>query len=498
MLLTPETMLYPLAALALGALLGVLATTLTLRQRFRSKLEQTRFAAELTEARLNQALETVQTALDEAQLGLEQVEAKAETLVARNAALEEKSSRLPAMEADLADLRCQQEKVIEERNTLARQLTALTVRSEAEQKQAAEQIKALGEARAEMKLVFRQLAEEIFSAKSQQLSAQSKASLEPLLNPLQEQLGEFRQRVDAVYDREVRDRTALKVEVEQLRSLNERIGNDAINLTKALKGESKVRGQWGELILTRILEEAGLSQGREFETQVSLNDGSGRRFQPDVVVRLPGGKDVVIDAKVSLVDYERYHRSSDPQERAAALKAHVQAVRRHIQGLSVKGYEALEGIRSLDFVLMFIPVEGAFQLVLESAPELFDQALEKEIVLVSGTTLLVTLRTIQHTWRDVQQSRNAQAIAREAGLLYDKFVGFAEALEAVGKQLDKARQAHQQARDRLISGRGNLVGRTQKLLDLGVKAKKTLPTDLDTAADDDVAPNLRGKELTDG
>jgi DNA recombination protein RmuC len=204
---------------------------------------------------------------------------------------------------------------------------------------------------------------------------------------------------------------------------------------------------------------------------------------------------VVIDAKVSLVAYERYYGSEDAKGREAALKAHLQSVRRHVQELGAKDYAGLEGLRSLDFVLMFIPVEGAFHLVLKRAPELFDQAFEKNIVLVSGTTLMVTLKTIRHTWRDVQQSRNAHAIAREAGLLYDKFAGFCEALELVGKQLDKARQAHRQARDRLVSGRGNLLGRTQRLLDLGVKAKKHLPVDMENLAldEDEVVAN-EGKQ----
>jgi DNA recombination protein RmuC len=485
--IAPEILPHAAVALVLGVLLGTLGTTLVLRQRHRTARREIRHSAELAESRLNQELASAREALEENRQRLAEAEAKAEALVARNAMLEEKSSRLPELARDLADLRQHQEKTAAERHELERRLTAVSVRGEAERRQTAEQIADLKAARREMKTVFGQLAEEIFSAKSREFNDLSKASLEPLLNPLQEQLGEFRRRVEAVYDTEVRDRTALKVEVAQLKELNERIGADALNLTRALKGESKVRGQWGELILARSLEAAGLSEGREFETQVSLEGGSGRRFQPDVVVRLPGGKDVVIDAKVSLVAYERYHRSEDTETREEALKAHLQSVRRHVQELSAKDYAALEGIRSLDFVLMFIPVEGAFELVLEKAPELFEQAFERNIVLVSGTTLLVTLRTIRHAWRDLQQSRNAQAIAREAGLLYDKFVGFTEALELVGRQLDKARQAHRQARDRLVSGRGNLLGRTQRLLDLGVKAKKQLPAEIEKMAADNPA-----------
>jgi DNA recombination protein RmuC len=490
---TSEILPYALAAFSAGLLLGTIVTTLVLRQRHRGTRREILHAAELSESHLKQALSSAGETLEAVRQRLTETEAKAETLVARNAMLEEKSSRLPELEGHLADIRQRHEKLAEERQELERRMTALSVRSEAERRQSAEQIEALKAARTEMKTVFRQLAEEIFSAKSREWSAKSKAGLEPLLNPLQEQLGEFRRRVDAVYDQEVRDRTALKVEMAQLKTLNERIGSDALNLTRALKGESKVRGQWGELILQRLLEAAGLTEGREFETQVNLQGSGGRRFQPDVLVRLPGGKDVVIDAKVSLVAYERYYRSEDAQAREEALKAHLQSVRRHVQELGAKDYASLEGLRSLDFVLMFIPVEGAFHLVLESAPELFDRAFEKNIVLVSGTTLMVTLKTIRHTWRDVQQSRNAQAIAREAGLLYDKFAGFCEALELVGKQLDKARQAHRQARDRLVSGRGNLLGRTQRLLDLGVKAKKHLPADMEKLPTDEVVKH-EGKQ----
>ena len=495
--LSSEFLLDAIAPLAIGILLGALVSFLILRQRYGAAQRETKHMAEMAEERLNQALNAARETMGEMARDLDQAQEKAERLVAGNAALEEKSSRLPELESALAQLRQELKEMTAEQLSLERRLTARTVRGEAEREQAAEQIAALTQARTEMKLVFRQLAEEIFTHKSKQLSDHNRAGLAPLLSPLQEQLDEFRRRVDMVYDNETRDRTALKVEVAQLKNLNERIGADALNLTRALKGESKVRGQWGELILTRILEDAGLTEGREFETQVNLT-GGGRRFQPDVVVRLPGSKDVVIDAKVSLVACERYYRCEDAKGREEALKAHLQSVRRHVQELSAIDYAGLEEIRSLDFVLMFIPIEGAFHLVLEHAPELFDQAFGKNIVLVSGTTLMVTLRTIRHAWRDVQQSRNAQVIAKEAGLLYDKFVGFAEALELVGKQLDKARQAHRQARDRLISGRGNLVGRTQKLLDLGVKAKKILPADLDTAASDEEQPPVEGEAIEKG
>ncbi|MDJ0783192.1 MAG: DNA recombination protein RmuC [Desulfosarcinaceae bacterium] len=478
MVISWELMAAPVLALILGILVGGGITALVLRQRHRSLQQAQRHAAQMAEAGLKQALAAARDELAETRSELAAVGAERERLVVRSAALEEKSARLPVLDRQIEDLRHNQAQLVAQRGELERELTALTVGQEAERRQTAEQIDALRQAREEMKLVFRQLAEEIFTSKSQQLRDGNTAALTPLLAPLQEQLGAFRRRVEEVYDKELRDRTALKVEVDQLKEINQRIGAEALSLTRALKGQSKLRGQWGELILNRILEEAGFTEGREFVTQVSLAGHDGRRLQPDVVVRLPGAKDVVVDAKVSLVAYERYFRSDDAEERAAALQAHLQSVRRHVQALSAKQYSDLAGLRSLDFVLMFIPVEGAFHLVMEAAPELFDEAFERNVVLVSGTTLMVALRTIRHTWRDVQQSRNAQAIAREAGLLYDKFVGFADALETVGKQLDKARHAHRQARDRLVSGRGNLVGRTQRLLDLGVKAKKELPPEM--------------------
>jgi DNA recombination protein RmuC len=262
-----------------------------------------------------------------------------------------------------------------------------------------------------------------------------------------------------------------------------------LNLTNALKGDVNTLGAWGEVILERILEASGLEKGRAYETQVSLTAGGGGRYQPDVIVKLPEGRDVIVDAKVSLKAYERYHAADDEAVRSSALKAHLASLRSHLKGLSEKHYEDLEGIRTLDFVLMFVPIEAAFFTALKHDRSLFNEAFEKNVIMVSPSTLLVTLRTVHNIWRTVDQNENAQEIARQAGGMYDKFVGFIEALEEVGRQLDRAREAYRTARDRLSTGRGNLIRRAEQLKSLGVKTNKTLPE----AYTDEPMPKMQGR-----
>jgi DNA recombination protein RmuC len=347
-----------------------------------------------------------------------------------------------------------------------------------ERKQADEKIALLNEARDQFRDQFQNLAQQIFEEKGRVFSEQNKNSIENLISPLRDQIGDFKKRVEDVYDKESRDRAALQTEIHHLKELNQRISKEALNLTRALKGDSKARGNWGEVVLERVLEASGLQKGREYDVQVSLKDAEGKRFQPDVIVRLPRGKDVVVDAKVSLKDYETYYAAEDSGERESALKSHIEALRAHIRTLASKSYEDLEGVRSLDFVLMFVPIEAAFLAAVERDRNLFTEAFERNIMVVSPSTLLVTLRTIENIWRNEYQNRNAIEIAKKAGALYDKFVGFVEALKEVGEQLDRARTAHRLATDRLVSGRGNLIRRTDELKNLGVKAGKELPSDL--------------------
>ncbi|BBO88693.1 DNA recombination protein RmuC [Desulfosarcina ovata] len=358
---------------------------------------------------------------------------------------------------------------------LQKRLAELNVRLEAERSQAQEKIALLNDARERLNAEFRLLAERILEEKGRTFADLNKTQMDGLINPLRQQLGDFKTRVEDVYDKESRDRAALFNEIAHLKHLNERIDQDALNLTNALKGDVKTLGNWGEVMLERILEASGLEKGRGYDTQVSLTGSGGNRFQPDVIVRLPEGRDIVVDAKVSLKAYERYHAATDESIRASALKDHLASLRSHIKGLGEKHYEDLDGIQTLDFVLMFVPVEAAFLTALDHDRALFSEAFGKNVILVSPSTLLVTLRTVHNIWRFADQNQNAMEIARRAGGLYDKFIGFIEALEEVGRQLDRARAAYRTARDRLSTGRGNLVRRAEQLRALGVKTNKSLP-----------------------
>ncbi len=397
----------------------------------------------------------------------------------------EKSKYLQKAETENEHLRAKLQESQRQAGQYHADLTGLKTSLAEQSKQSAEKIALLSNAREQLKHEFQHLAQRIFEEKSNTFSKQNRASIDQLISPLREQLGDFKKRVEDVYDKEARDRAALQAEINHLKELNQRIGREALNLTRALKGDSKTRGNWGEVVLERVLEASGLQRGREYEVQVSCADPQGRRYQPDVIVRLPEGKDVIIDAKVSLRDYEAFFNSEDPAEKEAALRAHVEALRTHLRQLAAKDYQDLEGVRSLDFVLMFIPVEAAFLAAVEKDGGIFGEAFEKNIMLVSPSTLLVTLRTIQNIWRYEYQNRYALEIAKKGGALYDKFVGFIGALEEIGHQLDKAKAAYRSAFDRLATGRGNLVRRSQELKAMGVKAGKELPARIVEVAEAD-------------
>ena len=290
----------------------------------------------------------------------------------------------------------------------------------------------------------------------------------------------------------------MQKEISLLKDLNTRISEDAINLTRALKGDNKVQGNWGEMILERVLEESGLQKGREYQTQGSFSSEEGRRLRPDVIIHLPEGKDVVVDSKVSLNAYEAYSSAESEAEARNALKEHVSSIRSHVIGLSGKDYSALEGIGSLDFVLMFVPIEAAFLKAMEEDSNLFSQAFEKNIMIVCPSTLLVTLRTMQNAWRTEYQNQNALEIAKKAGALYDQFVLFTEALTDVGDKLNRAQGAYDKVIKRISSGRGNLVRRSQELQKLGAKTKKKMPESLLSDLDEeeiDEQSNVAGIEV---
>ena len=335
---------------------------------------------------------------------------------------------------------------------------------------------------------FENLANRIFEQSNRRVEEQNRQSLHGLLTPLREQLDGFRRQVQESFGQEARERHTLAHEIRNLQQLNAQMAQEAVNLTRALKGDNKTQGNWGEVVLTRVLEASGLREGHEYETQVSINTDANSRMQPDVIVRLPHRKDVVVDAKMTLVAYERYFNAEDDYTREAALQEHIAAVRNHIRMLGRKDYQQLPGLRSLDYVLMFIPVEPAFLLALDRQPELISEALKNNIMLVSPTTLLVALRTIANLWRYEHQSRNAQHIAERASRLYDKMRLFVDDMSAIGQSIDKAQENYRQAMKKLTTGRGNLLTQAEAFRHLGVEVKREINPELveqATAQDDD-------------
>ncbi len=359
----------------------------------------------------------------------------------------------------------------------------------AERRQSADKLQTLQQSAQEAKTAlsdqFKNLANEILEEKSKRFAEQNQQNLDTLLKPLQEKLSDFRKQVDETYQSEARERFALKQEVEKLAGLNLRMTDETRALTNALKGESKTQGDWGELVLETILENSGLRKGEEYVVQDTQTISDGSRLQPDVVIRLPESKHLVIDSKVSITAYTRYVQSDDETVKTAELNGHVSSIRQHIQGLSAKNYQDLYGVGSIDFVLMFIPIEPAFLAAMRHAPDIYQEALKKNIVIVCPSTLLATVRTVAHLWRQEHQNRNAQEIARQCAALYDKFVGFVEDLDKVGQRLEQAQISYNDAVGKLKTGRGNLIRTAENVKKLGVKPNKTPPTKLTDVADDD-------------
>lgn len=321
---------------------------------------------------------------------------------------------------------------------------------------------------------FENLANKIFEHAGRRVDEQNQQSLNSLLIPLREQLDVFRRQVQDSFSQEMRERHTLTHEIRQLQQLNAQMAQEAINLTNALKGNNKTQGNWGEVVLSRVLELSGLRQGYEYCVQVSLKNEQGTRQQPDAIVHLPQGKDVVIDAKMSLIAYERFFNCSDETIRQQALAEHIASIRQHIRQLGAKDYQSLPDIQTLDYILMFIPIEPAFLLAIEHEPELINEALGYNIMLVSPTTLLVALRTINNLWRYEHQSQNAKQIADRAARLYDKVRLFVDDMAMLGQSLDKASNHYQYAMNKLAQGRGNLLAQVELFRQLGVEVKRPI------------------------
>lgn len=352
-----------------------------------------------------------------------------------------------------------------------------------ERRQALARLESLNEAKEALTAQFKNLANDILEDKSKRFVEQNATSLDALLKPLQTKLTEFKEQVSTSYQNEARERFALKTEIERLSNLNLRMSDETRSLTQALKGDSKVQGNWGELVLESILESSGLRKGEEFVVQDSHTQADGSRLQPDVVIHLPEGRHLVVDSKVSITAYARYAEALTPEIGQAELNLHIQSIRQHMQGLSNKNYSALHGLGAIDFVLMFIPIEPAFIAAMKAAPNLQDEALAKNIVLVCPSTLMATLRTVAHLWRQDQQNRNALEISRQCGALYDKFVGFVEDLQKLGQRLEQAQSSYHDAFGKLKSGKGNLIRSAEKVRALGVKPSKLIDNRLIETAD---------------
>ncbi len=396
---------------------------------------------------------------------------------ARATAAETRAERLPVVEGRLQEAE-------QQLGLLNAQIATLNTQLAQERSQNVEKIALLQNAREELSSQFKNLANDILEEKSKRFSEQNQQSLGQLLEPLKTRLQEFQGKVEQVYVQEGKDRSALAEQVRQLMELNRTVSQEANNLTRALKGSNKTQGNWGELILERVLETAGLRKGEEFDVQESHTTGDGKRLQPDVVLHLPEDRHLVIDAKATLVAYEDYANAEDDKHREAALKRHLDAVRTHIKGLSEKNYQDLYGLKSLDFVLMFIPIEPAFMLAVTHDRELFMDAWNKNVLLVSPSTLLFVVRTVASLWRQEAQNRNAQDIAKRGAELYDKLAGFVEDMESLGNRLGQAQKDYDGAISKLSTGRGNLIRQAEMLKKLGVTPNKSLPSAMVEQAND--------------
>ena len=365
-----------------------------------------------------------------------------------------------------------------EKTTLQSRCAELEVLLKAEREGFENRLRELKEARERMSREFQLLASQIMERNSERFGDISKERIEGVLKPLREQVEAFRARIETVHTQETRSLAALINEIKNLKSLNMQISQEAVNLTRALRGDHKAQGIWGEMVLERVLEASGLRKGEEYEREVHLRNEERKGYRPDVIVHLPEGRDMIIDAKTSLNAYERYMTVEDEKQKQHWKGEHLAAIKNHIEGLADKDYTKLQGIETLDFVLMFIPVEGALALALEAEPGLYEEAFEKHILLVTPVTLLTALRTVENLWRHERRNRNALKIAEQAGNLYDKFVGFVEDMQRIGGQIETLNKSYDGAMNKLKEGRGNLIRQAETLKELGAKTAKELPREL--------------------
>jgi DNA recombination protein RmuC len=459
------------ALAAADARIGAVSTALSGEVERRCAAEERCLRVPALEQQLSQATSTLEARQSE----LGELKANNARLLAERGSLADAHQRV-AVESSAHAKRTAE--LQNENGRLASELATATARLDASNEQLAK-VDAL---KTQMAQEFQLLASKILDENSKKFTEQNHTNLAHLLDPLRERITEFQRKVEDTYSLDAKERTSLTIESRQLEELNRQMTQDATNLTSALKGDNKVQGTWGEFVLESVLTSSGLREVHEFSRQAALVGDDGARRQPDIVINFPDNRHLVIDAKMSLGAYEQYARADSEGARESALRGHLLSVRTHIKKLSDKDYQSLYSLNSLDFVLMFIPVEPAFMLAIMSDRELYMDAWHRNIVLVSPSTLLATLRVVSDIWRREHQSRNAQEIARHCASIYDKFVGFVKDLEEVRVRLAATQRSYDDARSKLSTGRGNLVGQIERMRALGVKPQKTLPTQIASAA----------------
>ncbi|PPZ91299.1 DNA recombination protein RmuC [Cloacibacterium normanense] len=367
------------------------------------------------------------------------------------------------------------EKLQNDKNQLIGLKSQLAAQNESLQQLLDSQKEEIVKIQEEAKLQFENLANKILEEKTLKFTEQNQQNLKNILNPLQEKITDFEKKVENTHKESIDYHAALRQQILSLKEMNLQMSKETLNLTKALKGDSKIQGNWGELVLERVLEKSGLEKGREYEIQKSFTTEEGNRVQPDVIINLPDGKKMIVDSKVSLTAYEKYINEEDDEQKSSFLKEHVNSLKRHVEQLGSKNYQHLYQLESPDFVLLFIPIEPAFAIALNEDTQLYNKAFERNIVIVTPSTLLATLRTIDSMWTNQKQQENAYEIAKQAGALYDKFDGFVTDLVKIGKKMDEAKTEYEGAMNKLVDGKGNLITSVQKLKIMGAKAKKSLP-----------------------
>lgn len=475
--LTAVDWMLPALIVSVLALVACVAFLISARKRLSEVLEAKRTSEDLAGAQLRAEQDKAAAALRELELSQAKLQADL------NAALR----TISELKVENQDLHKTREEYLQ-----------LQVRYQEQSEKRVTEQKLLEETKQALFKEFELAAGKLFDEKKERFESSNKEGLQALLQPFREQITAFNKRVEDVYDKENTQRNQLVGQIIELQKQTQQISAEANNLAAALKNDNKIQGSWGEIVLERLLEQSGLQKGREYDTQKSFSSADGSRFRPDVIVHLPDEKDIVIDSKVSLVDYERYCSAENQAEKDIALKAHVDSVRAHVKGLSLKQYENLEGIRTLDFVFVFVPVEAAYIVAIQSSPTLFKEAYDRNIVIVSPSSLMVALRTVETIWRYEKQNANAEQIAASAGKLYDQFALFVESLEEVGKNLDRTQDAFGKAKKRLTEGRGNLLRKIDGLKELGAKTSRRLPEAYRVDQDDEEPESAGQKKAVKG